>query len=76
MTSPDIEQLEREVVKILQQSEAPLPPKELIERIKETTEFSDAAIRDAIWYLINQMEVKLTADRKLELEAGEVGQSA
>jgi hypothetical protein len=74
VTSPDIDQLERKVVEILQQSGAPLPPKELIERIKGKTEFSDAAIRDAIWHLIDRMEIRLTGDRRLE--AGEVGQSA
>lgn len=74
MTAADIERLERDVVVILQQSKAPLPPKDLIERVRKKTGSSDAAIRDAIWRLIDRMEIGLTADRKFRV--GERGQSA
>lgn len=41
-------------------------PKDLIHHVKEHSKIDDATIREALWRLIDRMEIKLTPDRKLE----------
>lgn len=42
-----------------------LTPSELIKTVVEERHLSDAAIRVAIWYLISQNQLELSADQKL-----------
>jgi hypothetical protein len=44
-----------------------LSPSELINTLVEHLNLSDAAIRVAIWYLISQNELELSAEQKLRL---------
>jgi hypothetical protein len=44
-----------------------LSPSDLIREVVENHQLSDAAIRVAIWYMISQNELELSADQKLRL---------
>jgi hypothetical protein len=46
---------------------AELTPAELISAVGEQRNLSDAVIRVAIWYLISQNQLELSADQKLRV---------
>lgn len=53
------------ILETLQHGE--VSPPELIKTLVEKCSLSDAAIRVAIWYLISQNKLELSADQKLRL---------
>ncbi len=54
------------IIEILRES-GELSPSDLIRTLVEDRKLADTAIRVAIWYLISQNELELSADQKLRL---------
>lgn len=64
LTDPALAEAEQAVLGTLRGSQDPYTSKDLIERLKARG-YHDDVIRAAIWYLIDRMQIHLTADLRL-----------
>jgi predicted transcriptional regulator len=62
-----IDSAERAVLEVLQQANRPTEPSAVVKRVqKNKRHLSDAAIREAIWRLLDRTDLLLTEDRLLK----------